>query len=99
MLRIVLRFLTQRVVITVLFMLIQAVLLIDIIWKLNNYFVYFYAIGVLLSLLMILAVINRKATLPIRLRGWFRFWLCRFLAACFTLCSAVTAPDAISEKR
>ena len=41
MLRKVLRFLTQRVVITVLFMLIQAGLLIDIIWKLNNYFVYF----------------------------------------------------------
>ena len=61
MLRKVLRFLTQRVVITVLFMLIQAGLLIDIIWKLNNYFVYFYAIGVLLSLLMFLAVINGKS--------------------------------------
>ena len=61
MLRKVLRFLTQRVVITVLFMLIQAGLLIDIIWKLNNYFVYFYAISVLLSLLMFLAVINGKS--------------------------------------
>ena len=37
MLKKVLRFLTQRVVITALFILIQAVLLFGIIWKLNNY--------------------------------------------------------------
>lgn len=61
MFRKVLRFLTQRVVITALFIVIQAVLLIDIIWKLNNYFVYFYAASVLLSLLMLLAIINGKS--------------------------------------
>ena len=36
-----LRFLTQRVVLTALLIVIQALLLFGIIWKLNNYFVYF----------------------------------------------------------
>lgn len=60
MLKKVLRFLTQRVVITALFILIQAVLLFGIIWKLNNYFVYFYAASVLLSVVMTLKIINDK---------------------------------------
>ena len=48
----ILRFLTQRVVLTALLILIQALLLFGIIWKLNNYFIYFYAFSVLLSLLL-----------------------------------------------
>lgn len=57
----VLRFLTQRVVLTALLILIQALLLFGIIWKLNNYFIYFYAFSVLLSLLLTLRIINNKS--------------------------------------
>ena len=57
----ILRFLTQRVVLTVLLILIQALLLFGIIWKLNNYFIYFYAFSVLLSLLLTLRIINNKS--------------------------------------
>lgn len=56
-----LRFLTQRVVITALLIVLQAALLFGIIWKLDNYFVYFYAGSVLLSLLMTLGIINNKS--------------------------------------
>ena len=56
-----LRFLTQRVVLTALLIVIQALLLFGIIWKLNNYFVYFYAASVLLSLLLTLRIINNKS--------------------------------------
>ena len=55
------RFLTQRVVLTALLIVIQALLLFGIIWKLNNYFVYFYAASVLLSLLLTLRIINNKS--------------------------------------
>ncbi|MFR8310762.1 MAG: cardiolipin synthase [Negativibacillus sp.] len=57
----ILRFLTQRVVLTALLILIQALLLFGIIWKLNNYFIYFYAFSVLLSLLLTLRIINNKS--------------------------------------
>lgn len=57
----ILRFLTQRVVLTALLILIQALLLFGIIWKLNNYFIYFYASSVLLSLLLTLRIINNKS--------------------------------------
>ena len=57
----ILRFLTQRVVLTALLILIQAHLLFGIIWKLNNYFIYFYAFSVLLSLLLTLRIINNKS--------------------------------------
>jgi len=56
-----LRFITQRVVLTALLIVIQALLLFGIIWKLNNYFVYFYAASVLLSLLLTLRIINNKS--------------------------------------
>ena len=56
-----LRFLTQRVVLTALLIVIQALLLFGIIWKLNNYFVYFYAASVLLGLLLTLRIINNKS--------------------------------------
>ena len=56
-----LRLLTQRVVLTALLIVIQALLLFGIIWKLNNYFVYFYAASVLLSLLLTLRIINNKS--------------------------------------
>lgn len=56
-----LRFLTQRVVLTALLIVLQALLLFGIIWKLNNYFVYFYAASVLLSLLLTLRIINSKS--------------------------------------
>lgn len=39
----ILRFITQRVVITALLIVLQALLLFGFIWKLDNYFVYFYA--------------------------------------------------------
>ncbi len=61
MLKKILRFLTQRVVITAVFILIQAILLFGIIWKLNNYFVYFYAANIILSLLLMLGIINGKS--------------------------------------
>ena len=57
----ILRFLTQRVVLTALLILIQALLLFGIIWKLNNYSIYFYAFSVLLSLLLTLRIINNKS--------------------------------------
>ena len=57
----ILRFLTQRVVLTALLILIQALLLFGIIWKLNNYFIYFYAFSVPLSLLLTLRIINNKS--------------------------------------
>ena len=56
-----LRFLTQRVVITALLILLQVAMLFAIIWKLDNYFVYFYAGSVLLSILMTLGIINSKS--------------------------------------
>ena len=39
----ILRFITQRVVITALLIVLQVLLLFGFIWKLDNYFVYFYA--------------------------------------------------------
>lgn len=48
-------------VLTALLILIQALLLFGIIWKLNNYFIYFYAFSVLLSLLLTLRIINNKS--------------------------------------
>lgn len=57
----ILRFITQRVVITALLIVLQALLLFGFIWKLDNYFVYFYASSVLLSLLIILGIINSKS--------------------------------------
>ena len=57
----ILRFLTQRVVITAVFIVIQALLLFGIIWKLNNYFVYFYAANILISVLLTLGIINGKS--------------------------------------
>ena len=57
----ILRFITQRVVLTALLIVLQALLLFGIIWKLNNYFVYFYAASVLLSLLLTLRIINSKS--------------------------------------
>ena len=57
----ILRFITQRVVLTALLIVLQALLLFGIFWKLNNYFVYFYAASVLLSLLLTLRIINNKS--------------------------------------
>ena len=65
----ILRFLTQRVVLTALLILIQALLLFGIIWKLNNYFIYFYAFSVLLSLLLTLRIINNKSN-PAFMIAW-----------------------------
>ena len=57
----ILRFITQRVVITALLIVLQVLLLFGFIWKLENYFVYFYAGSVLLSLLITLGIINSKS--------------------------------------
>lgn len=65
----ILRFITQRVVITALLIVLQALLLFGFIWKLDNYFVYFYAGSVLLSLLITLGIINSKSNPPTRSRG------------------------------
>ena len=48
-------------VITALLIVLQALLLFGFIWKLDNYFVYFYAGSVLLSLLITLGIINSKS--------------------------------------
>lgn len=61
MIKKILRFLTQRVVITAIFILIQAALLVGVVWKLSNYFVYFYAASFLLSMLLTLAIVNGKS--------------------------------------
>ena len=57
----ILRFITQRVVITALLIVLQALLLFGFIWKLDNYFIYFYAGSVLLSLLITLGIINSES--------------------------------------
>ena len=48
-------------VITALLIVLQVLLLFGFIWKLDNYFVYFYAGSVLLSLLITLGIINSKS--------------------------------------
>lgn len=55
------RFLTHRVVITAVFILIQLFLLLCIVWNLNNYFIYFYAFSITLSFFLALAIINNKS--------------------------------------
>ena len=57
----ILRFITQRVVITALLIVLQVLLLFGFSRQLDNYFVYFYAGSVLLSLLITLGIINSKS--------------------------------------
>ncbi len=55
------RMLFQRVVIVAFFILVQAFLLVAMIWKFNDYFVYFYAICTVLSIVVVLYIINSRS--------------------------------------
>ena len=57
----VLQFLFHRVVIVAVFIAIQVLILVGIIWRFNNYFVYFYAFSILLSVLVLLWIINNRS--------------------------------------
>ena len=95
----ILRFLTQRVVLTALLILIQALLLFGIIWKLNNYFIYFYAFSVLLSLLLTLRIINNKSNPAFKIAWLIPSCCSRCWADWSTWCSARTEPASTSETR
>ncbi len=51
----------HRVVIVAVFIAIQVLILVGIIWRFNNYFVYFYAFSILLSVLVLLWIINNRS--------------------------------------
>ncbi len=57
----VLQLLFHRVVIVAVFIAIQVLILVGIIWKFNNYFVYFYGFSILLSVLVLLWIINNRS--------------------------------------
>lgn len=61
MLNKVFKFLFHRIVLVALSMLIQIGALVIVIWRFNEYFVYFYAFCVLLSLSVVLWIINSKS--------------------------------------
>ena len=61
MLNKVFKFLFHRIVLVALSMLIQIGALVIVIWRFNEYFVYFYAFCVLLSLSAVLWIINSKS--------------------------------------
>ncbi len=56
-----LRILFHRVVFIGLAILLQAAFLVTIIWRFNNYFVYFYAASTILSLSVVLLIVNGKS--------------------------------------
>lgn len=56
-----LKFLLQRVVLVALAILIQIAVLTVVIWKLNSYFVYFYAACMIIGLIMVVFIINDKS--------------------------------------
>lgn len=58
----ILSFLLNRVVIVAFLLLIQIAVLVFVIWRLNRYFLYFYGVSVVLSLVVVLAIINDDRT-------------------------------------
>ena len=78
----VLQFLFHRVVIVAVFIAIQVLILVGIIWRFNNYFVYFYAFSILLSVLVLLWIINNRSNLRIKLLGLYQSCCSPSLAAC-----------------
>lgn len=56
----ILQFLTHRLVICVLLMLVQAAVLVGMILEFQNYFGYFYVICIVLSVLVVLYIINNR---------------------------------------
>lgn len=57
----ILKILLHRVVIVAFLLIIQLLVLIAMILKFNNYFIYFYAICILISLIALLYIINNKS--------------------------------------
>lgn len=62
MIRKLLHFLTSRLVVTALLIAAQAVLLFMIILKMSNYFIYFYAFCILLSLFLLVYLVNNDGS-------------------------------------
>ena len=62
MIRKFLHFLTSRLVVTALLIAAQAVLLFMIILKMSNYFIYFYAFCILLSLFLLVYLVNNDGS-------------------------------------
>ena len=56
----ILQFLTHRLVICILLMLVQAAVLVGMILEFQNYFGYFYVICIVLSVLVVLYIINNR---------------------------------------
>lgn len=57
----ILRIVFHRVFLVVVFMLLQLLLLVGMIYRFNEYFTYFYAICVVLSLVAVLGLVNNKS--------------------------------------
>ena len=57
----ILKLIFQRVVIVGAFLAIQVAILVSMILKFNNYFVYFYGISILLSAIAVLSIISNKS--------------------------------------
>ena len=55
----ILNFMFNRMVIVGLLILFQIGILISVIWKLSNYFIYFYIICVILSMVVVLHLISK----------------------------------------
>ena len=56
----VLNFIFSRMVIVGLLILFQLALIIGVIWKLSNYFVYFYIVSVLVSIIVVIRLVSKK---------------------------------------
>ena len=57
----VLRFMFHRVVFVVLFLLIQILALVGMVYFFNEYFIYFYAFSFGLSICVVLGIVNDKS--------------------------------------
>ena len=56
----ILNFIFSRMVIVGLLILFQLALIIGVIWKLSNYFVYFYIVSVLVSIIVVIRLVSKK---------------------------------------
>ena len=62
MIRKLLHFLTSRLIVTGILIALQAILFFVIILKMSNYFIYFYAFCVLLSLFLLIYLVNNDGS-------------------------------------
>lgn len=56
----ILQILFHRVTLVVLFMLIQLIILVGVVYRFNNYFVFFYAVNILIGVLILVEIINKR---------------------------------------